>query len=153
MIEIIEGDITEIKCQYIVHQCNATHNRNFGLSSSISKKFPYANLYCGKFAQKSREPGTNIVRGEGDQQKIIALIAQVNQGKPDGKTETGLTREQLFFDCMQQLATIPDIKEIALPYGIGCGYAGGNWKNYHKIIEEFSAKNPNINVKIVKFLQ
>jgi hypothetical protein len=31
-----------------------------------------------------------------------------------------------------------DTDEIAFPYGIGCGLAGGNWKRYEEMIEEFA---------------
>ena len=146
MLSIVEDDITEIKVQYIAHQCNATHNRNFGLSSKISKKFPFANLYCGKFAESNRKPGSIIVR-----ENVIAMIAQINQGQPKPGQETNTSREKLFAKCLEEIAAIKDIHEVAFPFGIGCGYAGGDWDTYFDMIVDFSEKYPNINVILVRF--
>jgi hypothetical protein len=38
---------------------------------------------------------------------------------------------------------------IAIPYKIGCGYGGGDWNNYEKIIKEIGEKY-NKNIKIYK---
>ena len=149
MLDIEEGDLCEMKVQYIAQQCNATHNKNFGLSSVLSKKFPHANIYSGKLAVKERKPGTIIVRGDEYKQKVIAMIAQINQGKPTPK-ETKTMREEFFRKCLEEIGLIEGIKEIAFPYGIGCGLAGGEWNKYFKMISEFSEKFPEINVKIVR---
>lgn len=148
MLSIVEDDITEIKVQYIAHQCNATHNRNFGLASKISKKFPFANIYCGKNAVKDRKPGTIIVKNN-----VIAMIAQVNQGQPKSGVETKKSRELLFNKCLKQISAIKDIQEVAFPFGIGCGYAGGDWDSYFDMIIEFSEENPNINVILVRYTE
>jgi O-acetyl-ADP-ribose deacetylase (regulator of RNase III) len=143
MITYIQGDITEIDCQYIAHQCNALHNRNAGLAAVISKKWPTANIYSGKFAQKNREAGAIIIRGH-----VIAMIAQANQGKPSA-CETAECRQKLFETCLEKISQIPNITQVAFPYKIGCGMAGGNWDLYKSIIEKWSEKNPHISVLIV----
>jgi O-acetyl-ADP-ribose deacetylase (regulator of RNase III) len=149
-IEIIEGDILDVKVQYIAQQCNATHNRNFGLSSLISKKYPYANIYNGRYAIKERKGGDIIIRGENEEQKVICLIGQINQGKPNKKDETKESRERLFDECLEKIFKIEGLNEIAFPYGIGCGYGGGDWCKYLNIITKYSENNLNIKIKIIK---
>jgi hypothetical protein len=41
---------------------------------------------------------------------------------------------------LDQLALLRDLRSIAFPYGIGCGLAGGNWKDYSKLLEAFAEK-------------
>ena len=151
MIEIIKGDITKLNFQYIAHQCNSIHNRNFGLASAISKTYSYANIYSGKYAISQRTPGDIIIRGSKDEQKVIALIAQIKQGKPDKKdsNDTKEEREKLFEKCLEKIANIDGIYEIAFPYGIGCGFAGGDWDKYYEILLKFSEKY-SIEVKLIQ---
>jgi hypothetical protein len=110
---------------------------------AISKKWPTANIYSGKFAQKYREAGTIIIRGH-----VIAMIAQVNQGKPS-LSEPAEYRQKLFETCLEKIAQLPNITQVAFPYKIGCGMAGGNWDLYKSTIEKWSEKNPHISVLIV----
>lgn len=114
---------------YIVHQCNCVTNRPLGLSAQIFRKFPEANIYSDG---TQRKPGQIIVRG-----RVVALLAQKTPGKPKA-TEP---REEWFLCCLNELKTFMeqnDITEIAFPYGIGCGLAGGNWDKYYQMIEEFA---------------
>lgn len=46
--DILEWDLLESPCKFIVHQCNATHNRPKGLSHSMFSRFPYANIYLSR---------------------------------------------------------------------------------------------------------
>jgi hypothetical protein len=41
-------------------------------------------------------------------------------------------------------------ENVAFPYMIGCGLAGGNWKIYLGMITNFADRNPNLNVFIYK---
>jgi len=143
-IEIITGDLLSATTDYIAHQCNATHNRNLGLSSLISKRYPKANIYNGNFEVKHRTPGSIIVRDN-----VIAMIAQVSQGKPKAP-ESKSTREKLFQQCLEQISTMDSIKSVAFPYGIGCGLAGGDWNRYFSMIQSWSTQHPTIQIKIYK---
>jgi O-acetyl-ADP-ribose deacetylase (regulator of RNase III) len=143
-LQIVNADLLTSDTDYIAHQCNSSHNRNFGLSSVISKMYPKANIYNGKYEALNRIPGTIIIRD-----KVIAMIAQVSQGKPK-KPETKLSRQQLFQSCLDEIAKIPNIKSIAFPYCIGCGLAGGDWDKYLTMISNWCVVNSHINVKIYR---
>jgi hypothetical protein len=64
-------DIELLDNEYIAHQCNASHNRAYGLASGIFKKYPKANIYSGKNKTNNRELGDIIIRD-----KIINIIGQ-----------------------------------------------------------------------------
>ena len=49
-------------------------------------------------------------------------------------------RIQWFQRCLDDIAKIPNIKEIGFPYNIGRGLAGGDWNNYQDMLEKFAEK-------------
>ncbi len=146
-ITIIQSDLTNIECtkgSFIVHQCNATGNRNLGLASVLSKKYPRCNLYSGKHKVDQRNPGTFILRDH-----IIALIAQLYPGKPSSNDSASM-RLNWFCNALDDACRIKGVETLYLPYGIGCGLAGGDWKEYAKAIELISCKNQHVKIILVK---
>ena len=117
--------------QYIAHQCNCVSNHSAGLAKSIFQKFPYSDIY--KFREKRDSPGNIIISGNGiDQRYIINMLAQYYPGEP--KYESYEQRLSWFDSCIDKILKIPDLKQIAFPYKIGCGLAGGKWEDYEKLI-------------------
>jgi hypothetical protein len=144
LIEIKKGDLLDATEDYIIQQVNATGNRNMGLASSISKRYPTSNLYSGKFKVSPRVPGTIIIRD-----KVINIVGQINPGKPSGNDSV----ENRIHFFKNALNSIPrGIKSIAFPMGIGCGLAGGSWNTYFKLIQEFKSKRPEIKIAIYNIL-
>ena len=80
-----------------------------------------------------------------DDQNIICLFAQWTPGKPtrftrsypDTYTDTKEDREKWFKMCLDEVDKL-GLDEIAMPYQIGCGLAGGNWKKYEDMINNMS---------------
>ncbi len=141
-IPVVYGDLLDATEDFIVQQVNATGNRNMGLASLISKKFPMSNLYSGKFKVAQRIPGTVIVRD-----KVINIVGQINPGKPS----VGDSSENRLHFFEKGLESIPrGIKSIAFPMGIGCGLAGGNWNNYLNLIKQFKQNRPETRITIYK---
>ena len=71
------------------------------------------------------------------------MFAQYSYGKPGSyyfyaRNETFESRENAFSQCLEAMDRIPKDAVIAFPYRIGCGLAGGNFKNYLKMIEELA---------------
>jgi hypothetical protein len=153
-MKFVDGDLTKFTdAEFIAHQCNATGNRSYGLASSLFKTYPYANIYSGKNKIVDRVPGNIYTRSYPGKPTIINMIAQVNPGKPnDKKDDNEDYRAELFGECLERITTEhPNIKTIAIPYGIGCGLAGGNWKLYCNLISNWSGIRHNITVYIVKY--
>jgi len=124
-------DLELLDNEYIVQQCNATHNRSYGLSSALFKKYPKANIYNGKYKETNREVGDIIIRD-----KIINIIGQKHQGKPSAD-DTEKMRLNYFKNSLEKISKIEGIKRVYIPYKIGCGLAGGNWDDYFKAIKEW----------------
>jgi O-acetyl-ADP-ribose deacetylase (regulator of RNase III) len=122
---IVPYDILNIPfhVDYIAHQCNCTSRGSKGLAKSIFEKYPYANTY-GMY----REPGTIHVRGN-----VINMYAQRRPGLPSGD-DTPSLRILWFKSCLKEILKIEGIHSIAFPYRIGCGLAGGDWKQYQEMI-------------------
>lgn len=153
-MKFVDGDLTKFTdAEFIAHQCNATGNRSFGLASSLFKTYPYANIYSGKDKIIDRVPGEIYTRSSPKGPTIINMIAQLNPGRPNKKIDTEDHRADLFGECLERITTEhPNIKTIAIPHGIGCGLAGGNWNLYCNIINNWCCiRHPNITVYIVKY--
>ena len=81
---------------------------------------------------------------------VIALYAQWNFGK--GKKgcgpckmcspyrDTPQERERWFAQCLEELGQCDSYQNLAFPYQIGCGLAGGNWSRYLAMIQDFAVK-------------
>lgn len=145
-LSILIDDILDIELsenEYIAQQCNATHNRCFGLSSALFKKYPKANIYNGKNKVENRTVGDIIVK-----EKIINIIGQKHQGK-QSHDDTNNMRLKWFNSALSKIEKIPNIKRVYMPYRIGCGLAGGNWDAYLKCLVEWSNKS-NICIVVIK---
>jgi O-acetyl-ADP-ribose deacetylase (regulator of RNase III) len=167
MIKTIRGDILDAQEKYIVHQCNSTSSQAAGLALQIFAKYPYANIYKNRggsvfgykyisaFHTTEESPGNIVIKGDGNKQRfIINLIGQVYPGAPlhDGLRDGYKVREGYFNQCLTKILGIPNIESIALPVGIGCGLAGGNWSNYLPMIEKFDrAVNERQKVNVVLY--
>lgn len=135
----VSGDLLQADEQYILHQCNCVTRRSLFLARQIFDHFPDSDVY--KHRKSPSEPGTIEIRG-----RVIALFAQYMPGKV--KTET--RRLQWFVRCMKRVGDIAGLKSVAIPWGIGCGSAGGSWMEYEREIRKFSEENPNVKVRIYR---
>ncbi len=140
-LNTVEGDLLEADEQYIVHQVNAQTNKGLGLSASLFKRYPYANVYSDG---TKRIPGQIIVRKD-----IINLVGQDKPGKAT-KKESAEKREGWFQSGLDLISQIDYLDSVAFPYGIGSGLAGGNWENYYGMIYEFARANPDVKVVIYR---
>lgn len=164
--KIVSGNLLNTDYHIIIQQLNCLCVKPHGLSESIAKKYPYANVYEKRQRLDKRNlcipsdrgiPGNITVSGFKEDKKpiVIGLYGQFDFGKPYFKSnrpkceikETREQREIWFQEALDNLLNWliennlnkEDIK-IGLPYLIGCGLAGGKWENYLKIIEKFTEK-------------
>ena len=142
IIKIIKGNLLTTDTQYIAHQCNCISKRSAHLSKDMFEKFPYADVYTGRIIPN--ELGTIKICGNGqDQRYVINMFGQYFPGTckyPNGSKDNPKLRENSFQKCLEQIEKINNLKEIAFPYQIGCGAAGGNWIKYETMINEFATK-------------
>jgi len=129
-INIIEGDLLNAT-GYIVHQCNCVSTNAQGIAKFIFDKYPYSNTYNNI----KRIPGTISIN-----QNIINMYAQYYPQKPKYDNDTTEKRIEWFKLCLNEI-TKYDIRELSMPYNIGCGLAGGDWNTYFNIISDFANHN------------
>jgi O-acetyl-ADP-ribose deacetylase (regulator of RNase III) len=152
-METIKGDLCLAPQKYIAQQCNCLTVRGHGLAKTISQFYLWADPYSSRKPMGSRNcaipqdrdvPGTIRVLTDGNNKAVICMFAQWAPGKslayssyPEYAKDTKDAREEWFRQCLEAMKLL-DTDEIAFPYGIGCGLAGGNWKRYEEMIEEFA---------------
>ena len=132
------GDILCATEQYIVHQCNAEPRPRpaAGLALEVFKRFPFSDVY--RDPRPTDAPGT--IRVFHEPRGIVCAFAQLRRGKPKGPDDTAKLRVAWFETCLFKIGEELSRATIALPYGIGCNMAGGNWeRDYEPAIERFAA--------------
>ena len=66
-------------------------------------------------------------------------------------TDSAESREIWFQECLDEIEELGSQMpaSIAFPFKIGCNLAGGIWKHYEAMINDFAASNPDVKVAIV----
>ena len=136
-MDIITGNLLNIKEGVIVHQVNCQNRIGAGLSGQLIKKYPVVQTayteYCNKTKPKNRlgciqpVPVTKKLT-------IINLFTQFYYGNA-AKTHQIYTDVPLLVEKLQLICSKFPEKPIYIPYKIGCGLAGADWENdvYPKI--------------------
>jgi hypothetical protein len=125
-------------------------------------------LSCNVATPDTRStPGMVFILCNENGPNIVNMFAQYAPGKPwnvwqplidvDGKItvpDQSVDREKYFQDCLDAMFDYFEFTEekieIAIPYKIGCGLAGGNWENYEKMLISFENRliDNGINVEM-----
>ena len=93
--------------------------------------------------------------------KVLNLFAQWELGapgkytrvKPSPPSDSAATREHAFKNCLLKIGALTGTNRpssIAFPHNIGCGLAGGTWKNYERMLKQFATSNPDIEVVVCR---
>ncbi len=152
MIEIV-GNLLKTDIQYVAHQCNCISQKSAHLSKDVFKTFPYADVYSNRVEHDIL--GTIKVCGDGeDQRYVINMFGQYFPGKvkyPNGTKDNYNLRIKAFKSCLEEIEIISGLREVAFPYKIGCGAAGGIWEIYNEMLNNFAEKVfPCIDVYVLK---
>jgi hypothetical protein len=86
-----------------------------------------------------------VVNGTHTPPCVIAMFAQYAPGKcgawkkqypaPKGLEDTSDNRLKWFKSCLCEIE-VQGVKRVAMPFKIGCGLAGGDWKEYERVLKE-----------------
>ena len=131
------GDLFQCKAQCIVHQCNCVTRRPKSLAAAVFQRYPYANIYSRRGEGLKDTPGTIMVMVNGTSHVyqvgndwnpiVINLLGQYGPGKPRGANDSREKRYQWFVQGLDAIGQLDNLTNLAFPYRIGCGAAGGNW--------------------------
>lgn len=143
MIEHREGDLLEqADVTHIAHQANLWHAFGSGLALAIKKKFPKAyeaDLQTGK-GDPAKLGSWSVALLPGGRH-VVNLYAQVGiSGKH--RTTSYDAMDKGLRELEAALAGFSPVARLGIPYGMGCGLAGGSWKVVGAIVEDAFAKSP-----------
>jgi hypothetical protein len=149
-VRVVNGNLLDAKEFYVGHQCNCVTTKGAHLSADVFARFPHADIY--KTRKGKDVPGTIVVKGNESkcERMVINMLAQYYPDKSKYNNDSYPMHEAWFQICLNQIAKIPNIKDLALPYNIGCGAAGGSWPRYQQFIESFAQKHPHIKITLYK---
>lgn len=139
MIKIVEGNILDAKEGIICHQVNTRGVMGAGLARQIRDKYPSTYkkyvLYC---KSKSVDDLLGDVLFTQEDKLIANIFGQKDYGREKQQTDYNALRNG--FRRVFNRASGRDNKtctySVAIPQGIGCGLAGGDWNVVYGIIED-----------------
>lgn len=162
---IVSGDLLNDSnnLNFVLQQLNCLCIKPHGLSKTISDKYSHGKIYEARQQQGGRnlaiekdrdEPGSLMISfpTHNNVPIIVGLFGQYDYGKSYYKNnrpkfnppESKQLREIWFQSCLNTFRNWlvtngydNDNTRIGLPYGIGCGLAGGNWNTYYQMIKSF----------------
>ncbi|MDK2600768.1 hypothetical protein QO179_25050 [Bacillus stercoris] len=149
-IYVVEGDLLKSDCNVIIHQANCFATMGAGIAKQIVNLYPEVLTVDRNFrvpvGDKRRLGKTSHVWVDGPYNRllVINLYAQYNYGRYN-RTPDQLNEQHEAFrigmeSIMKRLEKLGPGRKIGLPYGIGCGLAGGNWSVIYSILEDMTKK-------------
>jgi O-acetyl-ADP-ribose deacetylase (regulator of RNase III) len=154
VVKIVNGNLLDADEKYICQQCNCNTIKPHGLSKAISDRYIWGNPYNTRTKKGNNstttpdEPGTVVILENSNNTSdkiILCLMAQWLPGKPgyynkykcyeNTYDDTYLNRRKWFQECLDIIDEDNEIDNIAMPYNIGCGLAGGCWNDYKEMLE------------------
>ncbi len=143
MFRTIEIDIFKHNAQCIIHQANCFCRIHSGVAAGIRKYYPEAVEADNQTVVGDIEKMGKFTSAEGKDGKIIYNL--YGQYKPG--TDSRKTNYESFFSGLTLIRNdiiVRNITHVSLPYNIGCGLAGGDWRiienMIHVVFAEYSEK-------------
>lgn len=136
-MKTITGNILSIDKGIICHQVNCKGVMGAGLALQIKNKWPeaydgYMTAHRGKYWCL----GAILPVLVSDDLCVVHMAGQNEYGREPGKIYTNY---MALATCMTKAADFAKAvdRPIYIPYGIGCGFAGGDWKVVSEMIDKF----------------
>ena len=132
MVKIKTGDLLKAQEKVIAHQVNCFGVAG-GLAGVVFRKYRIAgNDYMQLIDRMQPKALLGMAQFTGQQKDGHIICNLFGQYEPGADY-----RPDRLEQALQQLANTARIMgwSVALPYGISCGIAGGNWDEVYQIIE------------------
>lgn len=129
------GDLLEVREGIIVHQVNASGKMAAGLAADIRSMYPAVYRdYQRLFRMDQLNLGKVFFTQVTPQLCVASIVGQQFYGKVGVFTDyDALT--QGFISIKRYVANRP--ARVSIPYGIGCGLGGGDWRIVQNIIQTY----------------
>jgi O-acetyl-ADP-ribose deacetylase (regulator of RNase III) len=148
--------LTSTDVEVIAHQCNCQNTFGAGIAKNIKEMYPKA-YHADTMAYKDGKAvlgSYSFCHLDGPIKKIFNLYGQNLNGKAKRKTNYDALYTAL--EGMRNYLTDNDedlpVPNIGLPYLMGCGLGGGDWRIVERLIE-VAFHNYNGEVIIYKFYE
>ena len=156
MIRLVSGDITNVKKGLICHQVNCRGTMAAGLAKQLRDKYPcvYDEYREYILARKTHKIAGNSLLGAVNPVFINKDLLVLNIF---GQEDFGIDKTYTDYDALEKAfkyieETIAPVYNLPvyIPYGIGCGLAGGDWNKVSMIINDIFADS-DVNCIIVEY--
>ena len=142
---ILDGDLLKTPFQIIAHQVNCHGVMDGGVALQIKNKYPdvyneYRELCCKKCSADLLGTAQIVKCLKATEYKIFFnIFGQGGYGSDKVQTDYDALCNG-FIDAISKFRDMCDVPRyinvvIAIPYKIGCGLAGGDWKKVKGILE------------------
>lgn len=142
-VHTIKGNLLTSDCNMIIHQANCMGVMGAGIAKQIVNLYPEVRrtdqefrIPVGSIERLGRTSHT-AVEGPSGPLIVINMYSQYRYGRGAQMTDYGAF-EQALTSILKRARKSPTTYKIGMPYGIGCGLAGGKWPVVLEIIERLS---------------
>jgi hypothetical protein len=151
IIKVVEDDVLNCQESFVMQITNCVAITPHGLNAIFTRRWPWANVYRSRRRSSDRKieaatPGTVAkMRPAKDEDGpiVLCLMAQWAPGRPDRvlewyppKDDSIANRYEWFRQCIRTLENDKEITDrIAVPFRLGCGMGGGDWKDYEGVLQ------------------
>ena len=152
MLVLREGNLVSGKFKIFCQQVNCKGVMGAGLAKEIKEKYPevYREYKFGCMYHDNLLGTIQPVETH-DGSVCVNMFAQDGYGRDKRYTDYSAFRK-----CLNKIKVLLEEQhldpnaEIAFPYGIGCGLAGGDWNRIREMLREFAEEIPNKVVLVKK---
>lgn len=128
---IEKRDITTVTKGIVCHQVNCKDRIGAGVSGAIIRKWPQVrddyHRYCADIPDPRARFGVSLFTNISNDLDVVSLFTQFNYGNA-AKTGYKYTDENALIRLVRSICDMYPDRTVYVPYGIGCGLAGGDWE-------------------------
>lgn len=140
MIKIVNGDLINAEEFILAHQVNCKGVMGSGVAKSIRSKYPEVFAPYKKHCDLSGADLLGKIQPliMSDGKIVVNMFAQNEYG-----WDRQYTNVKAFEVCVEKLSKYARDRHmaVAMPYRIGCGRGGANWKVVYPILSKYFAEN------------
>lgn len=133
MIKIVKGNILNAKEDIICHQVNVQGMMGGGVARQLADHYKGLEEFYSKHCKELKNDYEALNGTVLFYKDYKTIIANIFSQRPNFETDYIAMRKCLTY--VKQWVENNQLS-VAIPYGIGCGIANGDWNEVYKIIEE-----------------
>lgn len=139
----VEGDIFEGEWDYFVHCANSYHAMKSGIARSVVELFPEAVEADNATVKDESKLGTYSIGVSKYGKNIVNLYGQSGIGNDGHPLNRNARYDAIYnglFLLFESIKNTADGAEVAIPHGMCCGLAGGDWNIVRTIIQSLQER-------------